>query len=85
MKDITIGNIDKLEITFRLKKRKWDLGYDFGKNVNHRCYCPVGWALNIYLPIGIIFISYYNGEIPCPCDKIINDEKKINIYYEKQL
>ena len=45
-------------------------------NYNHRCYCPVGHAIDGKIRIhrigGVVFwYSYYPGPVPCHCDKVI--------------
>lgn len=43
--------------------------------LNHRCHCPVGYTIDVNavtFGFGVwAFCSYYNGPVPCWCDKVI--------------
>lgn len=54
---------------------RYDFWYSHCPGHNHRCYCPVGTMLDFSLVVAgwgfVVFYSYYGGEIPCYCDKVI--------------
>ena len=71
-KELEIGGRDFLHVTIRLHKhhrKNWRL--IFHRNANHRCYCEVGWLLDLHTPLFSVFISWYGGETPCVCDKVL--------------
>lgn len=55
--------------------RDWRFDCRQYRYVNHRCYCPVGYTIDGSIRIcgfGLQwFCSYYVGELPCCCDKVI--------------
>jgi len=77
--EVIIGSLNKRQLHFILYWNR-PIGSDFSlrkfSNYNHRCYCPVGHAIDGSIRIhkigGIVFwYSYYPGPVPCHCDKVI--------------
>ena len=78
----TYGSLDKRQLHVRLYKPFYwwrSREFDFWVKVyrgSHRCYCPDGWLCDGRICLfgwGVTwFYSSYDGEIPCPCDKVID-------------
>lgn len=61
----------------------WRCGCRVWRDCNDRCYCPVGVSINgaiVLCGFGLMwFYSFYDGEIPCRCDRVLEDisERKL--------
>lgn len=56
---------------------RYDWWWVHHPDCNHRCYCPVGAMCDFSLVVAgwgvVVFYSYYGGEVPCHCDKVISE------------
>ena len=55
----------------------WRCGFVCRKEINHRCWCPVGLLCDgslIVCGFGVIwFYSRFDGDVPCPCDQVYDE------------
>ncbi len=88
MKEINIGTLGNRQLCVLFynaynERSFWVKRFNDG---SHRCYCPSGKIIDgriCFMGIGITFFySHYWGDVPCVCDKIVeefmsevNDEK----------
>ncbi len=92
LNDYVWGSVDHTELTLRpirpwhrrwcdlrLTRENWDLRWKFSRDVNGRCYCPVGWYFRCDVAVAgwrlIVWLSHYGGTVPCPCDEAIEEWK----------
>lgn len=59
----------------------WRLWVRRVRGATHRCYCRDGWLFDgsiVVAGFGMVwFYSHYTGEVPCTCDKVMEEFEAI--------
>lgn len=87
MMEYDFGDIDHTHLRIRLyasprifSRYAYDFRACYFPRGNHRCYCPHGFMLDgriVVFGFGVTwFLSHYNGEIPCTCDRALAEIRK---------
>ena len=64
-------------------KMNWRLWWRHWHGATHRCYCDTGSMFDCSLVLCgfgvILFYSHFTGDVPCPCDVVIEEMHKSDI------